>query len=271
MGGWNKGLTKDTDDIILKQSISMKTGYRDGRIIPAKGYLGKIAWNKGLTKNNHPGLARASEKKKTGYSNGTMKHGNSIGKHWRLSEETKKKQSLAKIGKRPLAGIPQSPELIAKRVVGIRKFRANNPGYKVTHRNYDSWYNNISKNFFGKGKSSSFPGEKNGNWKGGLSRLPYGFEFNPITKLRIKERDKYVCQNCGVPHCECIQGLTIHHIDYNKKNNCDTNLISLCTKCNSKANKNRPYWTDYYNNKIKYIYLSKLTNILLLVAKGIIG
>jgi hypothetical protein len=40
--------------------------------------------------------------------------------------------------------------------------------------------------------------------------------------------------------------LIIHHIDYNKDNNTDENLLSLCNQCNVRANFNRDYWQDYY-------------------------
>ena len=40
--------------------------------------------------------------------------------------------------------------------------------------------------------------------------------------------------------------LDIHHIDYNKMNYKKDNLITLCLKCNIKANFNRNYWYAYY-------------------------
>ena len=44
--------------------------------------------------------------------------------------------------------------------------------------------------------------------------------------------------------------LHIHHIDY-CKNNCKRgNLITLCKKCNTKANYNRDYWYAYFKKII---------------------
>jgi len=44
-----------------------------------------------------------------------------------------------------------------------------------------------------------------------------------------------------------------HHIDYNKKNCDPSNIITVCGSCNSRANKDREYWTKFYreimNNK----------------------
>ena len=47
--------------------------------------------------------------------------------------------------------------------------------------------------------------------------------------------------------------MSIHHIDYNKLNNDEDNLISLCRKCHLKTNKkiNRNYYYKYFKEKIK--------------------
>jgi hypothetical protein len=48
--------------------------------------------------------------------------------------------------------------------------------------------------------------------------------------------------------------LCIHHINYKKLFTTDTNLITLCLSCNSKANKNREKWKNLYWNMIGKIY-----------------
>jgi 5-methylcytosine-specific restriction endonuclease McrA len=100
-------------------------------------------------------------------------------------------------------------------------------------------------------KHSRF-GKDNHNWKGGKSFLPYSYEFNIEKKLTIKDRDGYICLLCGVEENivrdedTLNRGLTIHHIDYDR-NNCDNNnLITLCKRCNSIANGDRDFWTKYY-------------------------
>jgi len=95
--------------------------------------------------------------------------------------------------------------------------------------------------------------ENNYNWQGGISFEPYTFDFNKELKELIRKRDNYRCQLCGMPECENIEKLCIHHIDYNKKNCSSDNLITLCRKCNVKANFNRDYWTEYFKNKMEEI------------------
>jgi hypothetical protein len=80
----------------------------------------------------------------------------------------------------------------------------------------------------------------NPNWRGGTSRDPYCFEFDIILKEYIMERDNFKCKN---PLCKSIsKRLCVHHIDYNKKNCEESNLITLCGSCHSKSNFNRNEW-----------------------------
>jgi len=92
--------------------------------------------------------------------------------------------------------------------------------------------------------------EKNPNWRGGISFEPYTPEFNRQLKELIRQRDGYKCQLCGMPEIENIERLSIHHIDYIKKNCLPDNLIALCRSCNGKVNSNRDYWTEYFKEKI---------------------
>lgn len=94
-------------------------------------------------------------------------------------------------------------------------------------------------------------GSKNGNWQKGISKLPYAFEFNAELKESIRKRDGYICQKCGITEEEHLivygKVLSIHHIDYNKQNYNEINLITLCGECNTRVNFNRNYWKNYFN------------------------
>jgi hypothetical protein len=88
----------------------------------------------------------------------------------------------------------------------------------------------------------------NGNpaWKNGIGKLPYGYEFTKQLKNEIKARDNNKCVLCGG-----LKRLSIHHIDYDKKNNDHKNLITLCEVCHAKTNYNRNKWIKELSNKLK--------------------
>lgn len=98
--------------------------------------------------------------------------------------------------------------------------------------------------------------EKNANWLGGKSFVPYSYEFNNDKKKEIRTRDKFTCQECGVK-----KHLAIHHIDYDKNNNSNSNLITLCYRCNSVANGTRDAWKRHFNEKMTYILGADLARI----------
>ena len=97
-----------------------------------------------------------------------------------------------------------------------------------------------------------FYGERNSNWKQGVSFQPYSAEFNKKLKSKILKRDKKNCQLCkdNIPTQTKRKFITVHHIDYDKKNNSENNLISLCNFCNSSVNKNREDWTKHFQEVI---------------------
>lgn len=93
--------------------------------------------------------------------------------------------------------------------------------------------------------------DKHPLWKGGISFLPYTPEFNGKLRKRIKERDSYTCQLCGIKEEECLEVLSVHHIDYNKENSNEDNLTTLCRSCNSRVNVNREEWTIFFQNLMR--------------------
>jgi hypothetical protein len=88
----------------------------------------------------------------------------------------------------------------------------------------------------------------------------YNSGFNNQVKKRIKERDNYICQRCGISEDEykngakSKKGLVIHHIDYDKLHIDDPNLISLCVSCHTAVNTNKEYWTKVFQNKLTKFY-----------------
>lgn len=102
-------------------------------------------------------------------------------------------------------------------------------------------------------------GENNPSWLGGISFEPYGLEFNDNLKKRIRKRDDNTCKECGIHQDELGYKLNVHHIDYDKHNNSEDNLISLCNSCHAQTNFGRDDWTKYfkdmcYTKAYNYIY-----------------
>jgi len=90
-------------------------------------------------------------------------------------------------------------------------------------------------------------GEANPNWNNGSSLLPYPYNWKEISKS-ILERDGHRCWGPGCRGKD--RRLTAHHIDYDKENCNPSNLIALCSSCNTLANFNRPYWKRIYQDII---------------------
>lgn len=89
--------------------------------------------------------------------------------------------------------------------------------------------------------------DRNPNWRGGTSFLPYCHKFNDRLKDKIRERDNRTCQLCSTP--ENGHKHSVHHIHYDKEN-CYPDLITLCKSCNAKVNFNRNYHESLFMNKL---------------------
>lgn len=83
-----------------------------------------------------------------------------------------------------------------------------------------------------------------------LNKFAYGLKWNPELRRKIRKRDNFECQLCllsDIQHREKYKRpLCIHHIDYNKINCKEKNLITLCFVCHGKTNGNRKYWKNYF-------------------------
>lgn len=100
-------------------------------------------------------------------------------------------------------------------------------------------------------------GKNNGNWLGGKSFDPYSSEWNKKLKMQIIKRDKNRCQECFRHESELAPiknknyRLVVHHIDYNKKNCSQDNLITLCMSCHAQTNFKRDDWLNYFQKRIR--------------------
>jgi len=171
-----------------------------------------------------------------------------IRKNTLLTEETKNKIGKANKGKK------RTKETIEKLKKAFKgRIHIGKPCSEETKKKISIANKGNPSYFKGKKWTESMriklSGANSPHWKGGSSFELYPPAFNQYLKKQIRQRDNYTCQECGVLEKQLKRKLSIHHIDYNKKNNNPDNLISLCPNCHSKTGFNRKDWEDYFRDK----------------------
>jgi predicted nucleic acid-binding Zn ribbon protein len=94
-------------------------------------------------------------------------------------------------------------------------------------------------------------------WKGGIHNYPYCPKFNEDLKTRVRTFFDNKCFNCGKTQTENKKALCVHHVNYNKNACCDETpalFVSLCDSCHGKTNKNREYWENVFEEKLRNEY-----------------
>ena len=221
---WNKNTVMKEE---TKEKIATST---KGRIPWNKGKTGvQVAWNKGSTMSDprvKENVEKSTESIQTQFRKGRKPH--NLGK-----------PSPKKGIKRPL----QVGRKISEGLKGKRKSRKHRKALSETCI-----------------KEGRFRHEKNPNWKGGLSYEKYPEKWlNGIGKTlraKIRKRDNQTCQICGKTKYELNQALHVHHIDYDKHNLNEDNLISLCKNCHHETNGDRKHWEDFFKEKIRRFSVS---------------
>ena len=110
-------------------------------------------------------------------------------------------------------------------------------------------------NCWNRGLKGYNAGEKHYNWKGGTSKEGYTYQFRYKLREKIRKLYQYRCQQCFRHQDELYDSngkkykLSVHHIDYNKKNNSISNLIPLCSNCHTQTNFKRNDWINYFKEK----------------------
>jgi len=215
----------------------------------------------------------------------TRRKNSEASKKYRHTEEAKRKISEALKGsKSPCYGIPLSdatkkklsdshkghvvPESVRKKTSESTK-GSKNHFYRKHHTNETK--EKISKKLTGKKVIYSEEtkkkiheiriktvGEKNGNWKGGVTSLHKRIRYNEkyfAWRNSVFQRDNYLCQHCfekknwvEAHHCikrfsEIIKNNNIKSVEQAIK--CDdlwdtSNGITLCKKCHTREHKKAP-------------------------------
>ena len=120
----------------------------------------------------------------------------------------------------------------------------------------------MSKTRIGKGLAKL---EKNPMWKGGISYEPYPLNWNHDLRSNIRQKYNHLCFECGQEEITTDKRngkrriLSVHHINYDKKDLNPTNLIPLCVKCHAKTNTKRNYWQNYFSTKLSQNQIKPLT------------
>ena len=239
----------------------------------SESHKGEISYNKGKTYEEYFGEEKAEEIKNKMRGREVIKETRKKmseakqgyvpwmkGKHH--TEEAKKKLSKAHLGKKLSdetkekiseghKGVPWDVKYGKEKADEMRENTSRIQKYRVrTEKERE----NIGK--AGKGRivseetrkkiSEASKGEKHPNWQGGLSFEPYTLDFNEAFKEKIRERDNHCCVICNKPQEESKYKLSVHHIDYNKKNSFPQNCVTLCRNCHIKTNYNREAWTPFF-------------------------
>lgn len=100
-------------------------------------------------------------------------------------------------------------------------------------------------------------GNKNPNWRGGMSFEPYCPKFNTDLKQRVKRFFEERCVLCGNTRETGKRDLHVHHVEYNKAACCDgkpVHFAALCHRCHSKTNNERARWEAMLHQIIDEIY-----------------
>lgn len=211
-------------------SRNNKSGTEEVKRKNSESHKGKVVWNKGKTAGEDPRVLSGKSHHQYGKP---------------MGDNVKKALRKSNLGKK------QSLEIIEKRIAPLRGVeRSEEVKERIRKTNIETWSRPEIRM-----KSS---GENSASWLGGKSFEEYPEEFRNI-KEYIRDRDNRTCQMCGISENENGSALCVHHINYDKRDCSEENLISLCIKngCHPKTNYNRKYWVRYFQNLIKEEY--KLT------------
>lgn len=104
-------------------------------------------------------------------------------------------------------------------------------------------------------------GERNSQWRGGISNKRYCYKFNESFRELIRGRFHRRCYTCqklesaNVTKDGVHRKLSVHHCDFNKNSICngkDWAFVPLCMKCHRESNNHRHDWF----NKLIYYWLN---------------
>ena len=172
------------------------------------------------------------------------------------NDNARKKQSLARLGKKEtpeireikrLAAVKRwaDPEYRKKQTLAIKN--TNRTYVRTEEHNMKLGATHIGKIPWNKGYGDYIKGSKNPMYKDGSS-IKYPIEFDKELRRKVRQRDKYICQQCFKKGKN--RRLSIHHIDGDKNNSNIDNLVSLCQSCHQKIHVNMLFHNIFFKKLI---------------------
>jgi len=170
--------------------------------------------------------------------------------HWTNKPKSERQEILKRIskgwGRKPVTRVTLTcPQCGSK--FEVKKSEKNRRKYCSKECLSRSKKGKIPENIkIAQAKSPFQKGEKNINWKGGIT--PYPKEWTGSLHHRVWIRDQNKCQLCGKGGKK-RSDLVCHHLDFDKQNCLMDNLQLLCRSCHMKihwkSNKGVPGLKNY--------------------------
>ena len=222
---------------------------------------GRIPWNKGL-KGVIKDSEETKEKKRQArlgkkHTEATKKKIGDKHKNKVVSEETRKKLSEYNLGKtyEQIYGEEKAEET-RKKLSDSHKRLWENEEYRKQRLEYfqsDEW-----KQIRSEAQKILWQNEKYREMMSdGDNESDYDKGWTEELREFIRQRDNFTCQECGVTQDKLGRKLSVHHIDFNKQDCSEENLISLCNSCHAltKAKGFREIFIEKYIAQIAELYL----------------
>ena len=242
-GGWNRGLTKETDERVARNAASISKSTKGRKRNPqSEEHKANIGTSMRKYYKENPGKHKRE-------CNAPLKEGdrrrNRKGKTY---EEIYGEKKAAQM-RRERSG--ESSDRWKPKETRICALPGCDNTFEVIVDGwtYDREY--CSNECKYKALSNRYKGSGGSNWQGGISNLPYPFEFNDEFKELVRERYDHTCVICKREQWQLKRKLDVHHIDYDKDNLDPDNFVSLCTSCHMTTNANRAYWTKVLQNVVE--------------------
>lgn len=164
----------------------------------------------------------------------------------KASEETKDKMSKARKGKpQPQMFTPEAMEKRRQSFIGYKQTEEANRKRSEALKGRNFSPEHRKKLSEAGRKRTDIRGENSIWWRGGRKTYFYPDEFSPELKRRIRKRDGYKCQCCQISTYGTRYG-HVHHIDGDKSNSSESNLVLVCQSCHNSIHGG----SDIVNEKI---------------------